>query len=81
ACEIRWETKLDVDVAGVVNGSSTAAWRKFDDAIMRWCRVVREELVKDWGEVEEEKRRAKARVSLGPDGLAALVKGTELERQ
>jgi hypothetical protein len=50
AAEIRWEIPLDVDVMGVVNGHSEAAWRKFDAALMDWCRGVREELTADWRE-------------------------------
>lgn len=50
AAEIRWETKLELDVMGVVYGSSEAAWRQFDTAILAWCKAVREELTRDWGE-------------------------------
>ncbi|KAI5306864.1 hypothetical protein KEM56_006725 [Ascosphaera pollenicola] len=79
ACEIRWETKLDVDVSSIVNDTGPEAWRKFDAALMTWCRVVREELVRDWGEMEAEKKKAKTRHSLGPDGLASLMsEGFEL---
>lgn len=79
ASEIRWETKLDVDVSSIVNDTGPEAWRKFDEALMTWCRVVREELVRDWGEMEVEKKKAKARVSLGPDTLASLMsEGFEL---
>lgn len=48
AAEIRWETKLDLDVMGVVYGSSDEAWQQFDAAILTWCKVVREELTRDW---------------------------------
>lgn len=48
AAEIRWEIKLDVDVMGVVNGDSDEAWKKFDVALMLWCKKVREELIQDW---------------------------------
>ncbi|KKK14199.1 hypothetical protein ARAM_001934 [Aspergillus rambellii] len=47
AAEIRWETKLEMDVMGVVYGSSDEAWQQFDRAILAWCKAVREELAKD----------------------------------
>ncbi|PGH06457.1 hypothetical protein AJ79_06547 [Helicocarpus griseus UAMH5409] len=50
AAEIRWEIKLDVDVMGVVNNEADEAWKKFDAALMAWCKGVREELVRDWKE-------------------------------
>lgn len=48
AAEIRWETKLELDVMGVVHGNSDDAWRQFDAALLSWCKVVREELTRDW---------------------------------
>ncbi|MCJ1463798.1 hypothetical protein MMC07_002407 [Pseudocyphellaria aurata] len=49
AAELRWETRLKVDVTGVVH-SKTAAWTDFDAAILQWSQVVREELTKEWRE-------------------------------
>lgn len=48
AAEIRWELKLELDVMGVVYGSSSSAWRSFDAALLAWCRAVRSELARDW---------------------------------
>lgn len=48
AAELRWELRFKVDVMGVVQGSSDAAWRQFDAAMLSWCKTVREELVRDW---------------------------------
>ncbi|KAL2011985.1 hypothetical protein VTN00DRAFT_4703 [Thermoascus crustaceus] len=48
AAEIRWEIKLEMDVMGVVYGSSDEAWKKFDRALLAWCKGVREELARDW---------------------------------
>ncbi|KAB8267609.1 hypothetical protein BDV30DRAFT_34900 [Aspergillus minisclerotigenes] len=48
AAEIRWETKLEMDVMGVVYGNSDEAWKKFDTALLTWCKAVREELMRDW---------------------------------
>ena len=47
AAEIRWETKLQVDVTGIVH-SKPQAWATFDLAILQWCRAVREEITKEW---------------------------------
>ncbi|PYI36330.1 hypothetical protein BP00DRAFT_411433 [Aspergillus indologenus CBS 114.80] len=63
AAELRWETKLEIDVMGVVQGNSDEAWKQFDTALLSWCRAVREELVRDWRE-----RRASA-ASLPSDDL------------
>ena len=49
AAEIRWETKLKVDVTGVVHGKDEA-WRGFDAAILQWCKAAREELTQEWKE-------------------------------
>ncbi|KAL2819678.1 hypothetical protein BJX63DRAFT_418657 [Aspergillus granulosus] len=47
AAELRWETKLEMDVMGVVYGSGDEAWLQFDRAIRAWCKAVREELSQD----------------------------------
>lgn len=60
AAEIRWETKLEMDVMGVVQGNSDEAWTKFDAALLTWCRAVREELIRDWQETPG--RQADARL-------------------
>jgi hypothetical protein len=56
AAELRWDIKLNVDVMGVVNGTDAVAWRKFDDALLKWCQGVREEIIREW---EEQKKQAK----------------------
>lgn len=58
AAEIRWDATLDVDVTGVVHGDNPEAWLKFDNALLQWCRAIREELAKDWSE-DEAKRSLK----------------------
>ncbi|KAL4788362.1 hypothetical protein BJX76DRAFT_175546 [Aspergillus varians] len=65
AAELRWETKLEIDVMGVVHGSSDEVWRQFDKAIAAWCKSVREELSKD---LRVLRRRATA---ASVDGLLA----------
>lgn len=53
AAELRWDVLLDVDVAGVVHSDSRAAWIQFDQAILKWCTTVREELTREWKEQHE----------------------------
>jgi len=48
AAEIRWETKLHVDVLGVVYNKGDDVWKDFDSAILVWSRAVREEITKEW---------------------------------
>ena len=54
AAEIRWETKLRVDVLGVVYSKGDDVWREFDEAVLAWCRAVREDITKEWkaGEIQ-----------------------------
>lgn len=54
ASELRWETKLTIDVAAVVHGEIGIAWKQFDQAVLKWCKAVREEIIRDW----QEKRKA-----------------------
>jgi len=49
AAEIRWETKLKVNVSAVVSGKGEA-WSDFDTAILQWSKAVREELTKEWNQ-------------------------------
>lgn len=53
AAELRWETKLKVNVSGVVNGR-VEAYPEFDAAILQWSQAVREELTKEWREVSKK---------------------------
>ena len=55
AAEIRWELKLKINVTGIVHGQSDTVWQDFDAAILTWCRVVREELTKEWTAAVSEK--------------------------
>ncbi|KAF2739557.1 hypothetical protein EJ04DRAFT_508828 [Polyplosphaeria fusca] len=54
AAELRWDVRLDVDVMGVVNGTDEAAWKKFDAALMQWCKGVREEIMAEWSEQKKQ---------------------------
>lgn len=48
AAELRWEIRLTVNVLGVVHGNDPAAWQIFDEALLKWCKGVREELCEEW---------------------------------
>lgn len=49
AAEIRWEIKLTVKVMGIVNMAKDAdVWRLFEDNVLKWCKVVREEIIRNW---------------------------------
>ena len=48
ASELRWETRLDVNALDVVYGKDDATWKRFDEAILSWCKAVREELSGEW---------------------------------
>ena len=48
AAEIRWEIKLELDVMGLVYNKGPEFWLQFDTALMQWCKVVREEITKEW---------------------------------
>jgi len=50
AAELRWDVKVQVDVMGVVSGSGDAAWKGFDEALLKWCKAVREEVTAEWRE-------------------------------
>ena len=48
AAKLRWDMTLNVDVMGIVQGDKPAAWRQFDEALLQWCRGVREEITAEW---------------------------------
>lgn len=48
AAELRWEIRLTVNVLGVVHGDDPTAWQMFDDAVLTWCKGVRNELCEEW---------------------------------
>ena len=53
AAELRWDCFLKVDVAGVVHSAGVAAWHTFDDALLTWCKTVREQISTEWTEHRE----------------------------
>lgn len=69
AAKMRWGVELDdfFDLTGLVadqfpDGEVKAeTWRKFNAGLLLWCGVVREELVKEWEELDAEKKMIRAR--------------------
>lgn len=50
AAELRWEVNgLKIDALGIVYNSKPEVWLEFEDAVLRWCRHVREEISSDLG--------------------------------
>lgn len=48
AAELRWEvTGLKVDALGIVYNSAPEVWLQFENAVLTWCRRVREEIIAD----------------------------------
>jgi hypothetical protein len=64
ASDLRWDIKLDVDVMGVVQGTDAAAWKKFDAALLKWCRGVREELMKEWTQQKSQTKTPTLQIDL-----------------
>ncbi|KAK5124441.1 hypothetical protein LTR85_001658 [Meristemomyces frigidus] len=73
AAELRWEIKLVVSVSDIVNNKQDpAAWRAFDEAILKWCRGVRSELMEEWRQdarVSDRRRPPELKVEVPDSGL------------
>lgn len=52
AAELRWETKLSLNVLDVVNGKDEDTWKHFDENVLKWCQGVREEISREWSDAE-----------------------------
>lgn len=66
AAHLRWDVKLDLDIMPVVYGVEPAAWIKFDETILRWCRGVREEITREWEQKISPSRRAPPMLKIEP---------------
>jgi hypothetical protein len=75
AGELTWEIKLDVPVSDIVNAKDREAWTKFDEAIFKWSKGVREELTEEWRlEVENNKKRPpQLKIELPAEGGAEAM--------
>ena len=74
ASELRWEIKLAVPVSDVVNDKDPAAWRAFDEAVLKWCQGVRAELMEEWrqeSQVTDRKRPPELRLEVPESDLLA----------
>ena len=47
AAELRWEVLLKTDALGLQYNTNPELWVEFEDAILRWCRKVREEITSE----------------------------------
>ena len=67
AAELRWDCRLQINVLGVAYGERTPAWQEFDDALLKWCQTVREQITKEWEEHREAMKieRPIVRMELG----------------
>lgn len=81
AAQLRWEVSLDVDVMGVVQGKKPEAWRKFDTALMKWCKAVREELTSEWEQSRSPGRKTPAlKVDTESEGQKENVPVEQMEQ-
>ncbi|KAF7504258.1 hypothetical protein GJ744_002516 [Endocarpon pusillum] len=62
AAEIRWDIKVVVNVMSIVNTSKEVGiWKQLEDAVLKWSKGVREEIIRDWMDDEDRKLHARAR--------------------
>ncbi|KAL2154321.1 hypothetical protein VTH82DRAFT_2997 [Thermothelomyces myriococcoides] len=54
AAELRWEVLLKANPLGLQYNSSPELWVEFEDAVLQWCRKVREEITAELREPEPE---------------------------
>ncbi|KAK3372500.1 hypothetical protein B0H63DRAFT_299048 [Podospora didyma] len=47
AAELRWEVLLKADALGLQYNTSPSLWLDFEDAVLQWCRKVREEITSE----------------------------------
>jgi hypothetical protein len=52
AAELRWEVLLKADPLGLQYNTSPELWVEFEDAVLQWCRRVREEIAAELREPE-----------------------------
>ncbi|KAK0733487.1 hypothetical protein B0T26DRAFT_631461 [Lasiosphaeria miniovina] len=47
AAELRWEVLLKIDALGLQYNNNPALWVELEDAVLHWCRKVREEIASE----------------------------------
>ncbi|KAJ4295984.1 hypothetical protein N0V88_004686 [Collariella sp. IMI 366227] len=55
AAELRWEVLLRADPLGLQYNTAPELWVDFENAVLQWCRKVREEITAELEELEREK--------------------------
>jgi len=60
AAEIRWETKLEMDVMGAVNGTESGM-KSLESAVAKWCERLISEVKREWKEDEAGERKERRR--------------------
>ena len=73
AAERRWEVNLDVPVMDVVHGTDENAWKKFDQAILAWCRAVRNDLISEWDERKRASQMQPPTLRIGDESAGDAV--------
>ncbi|KAL1842361.1 hypothetical protein VTJ49DRAFT_5426 [Mycothermus thermophilus] len=58
AAELRWEILLKADPLGLQYNTSPEVWLDFEDAVLQWCRKVREEITAELKEPPEQKQQS-----------------------
>jgi hypothetical protein len=80
AAQLRWEVKLNMDVMAVVHGEDPAAWRHFDETILKWCQGVRREIMAEWEARVSPTRRTPPTLKIEPQ-TPERAGSTKLEMQ
>ncbi|KAF2232816.1 hypothetical protein EV356DRAFT_449576 [Viridothelium virens] len=65
AAQLRWEVRLDVNALTVVQGNGEETWNKFDVAILKWCKAVREEIISELDEQQVQAKPPALRIDVG----------------
>lgn len=83
AAELRWEIKLEIDVMGIVyEKEDERIWKAFEQALLKWCRGVREEITRDWkaGDRTGGHERNGSAVTITPETFAASTTSSSESR-
>lgn len=81
AAHLRWDVKLNMDVMAVVHGEDPAAWRQFDETILRWCQGVRMEIMQEWEGKVSPSRRSPPMLKIEPQTPESTRSSKSLEVQ
>lgn len=82
AAELRWDVVFTIPALDIVNGKDDA-WKKFNDAIFKWCQGVRTELTEEWkqeAQSQDRKRPPELRIEVPEAAKEEVVKGNDEEK-